>query len=228
VKISCVFAEAMGVVSGISAAVTFFLLLAAVVYWLVTSKTASKWIEEQEDTLIEKAIDGTQVVRAEINSDVVERMQEVEQLASRQQDRLVKNISGVLVQVNEAATKQLTDAFDRGENFSNKQRDEWFAEARKFVTAETANADALIERNIKRLSDLQEMQMTRTVEVPGKATWYTFLEGLIQDGKNAAVAAGNELTDSGMVKLTDWVRQRKAHANAKFGFGTASADITME
>jgi ATP-binding cassette subfamily F protein uup len=26
----------------------------------------------------------------------------------------------------------------------------------------------------------------------------------------------------------DWVRQRKAHANAKFGFGTASADITME
>ena len=128
----------MGVVSGVSAALTFFALLAAALYWLFTSKEASQWIEKQdsEHRLIETAVDGTEVVRSEINQDIKDRLADAESIVDRQRDRAVRDISGLLTIANESASKQLINVFDRADNFGNKQRAEWFAEARNFMQTE--------------------------------------------------------------------------------------------
>lgn len=215
----------MGVVSGVSAALTFFALLAAALYWLFTSKEASQWIEKQEHKLIETAVDGTEVVRSEINQDIKDRLADAESIVDRQRDRAVRDISGLLTIANESASKQLINVFDRADNFGNKQRAEWFAEARNFMQTEP---DKLVEKEIRRLSDFQDIQMDPTrVEVPGKPTWHSFVEGLITDAKQKLTEAGQTLTDEGLQKLGKWAGDRKAHVEGKVGLFNVNGDVSI-
>ncbi len=162
-------------VSGVSAALTFFALLAAALYWLFTSKEASQWIEKQEHKLIETAVDGTEVVRSEINQDIKDRLADAESIVDRQRDRAVREISGLLTIANESASKQLINVFDRADNFGNKQRAEWFAEARTFMQTEP---DKLVEKEIRRLSDFQD---TQNGPYPRRGAWKTHV-ALVRGG----------------------------------------------